>query len=104
MDKSKQLDNLVADVEALLGRLPNDGNPESAAFRDRVDQVILDTWTAVAHARAERRQRVNALLKSFDDGIRVQPWLVIAAAAAIAGLGCFAIGGVVNSRRARRCP
>ena len=48
MNKSKRLDQLVASVENLLARLPDNLHPEIAALRERVDAEILDAWTTIS--------------------------------------------------------
>jgi hypothetical protein len=48
MNKSEKLDQLVSEVEAIFARLPDTLDPRIAALRDKVDDAIVETWTAVA--------------------------------------------------------
>lgn len=59
MDKSKRLDELVGGVEQLLARLPDGGNPDCAALRDKVDAEILAAWTAISREAARRRELIS---------------------------------------------
>jgi ElaB/YqjD/DUF883 family membrane-anchored ribosome-binding protein len=92
MDKSRELDRLVSRVEDLLTRLPDDRNPQIADLYDRVDRVILDTWTAVARERAQSRSSMSSIESALDDYVRRRRWSVIGAAALIAGTAGFLAG------------
>jgi hypothetical protein len=60
MTRSKQLDELVSNVEALLARLPDNLTPEVAELRDKVDTAIFEAWTAIA---SEGRETLNRALR-----------------------------------------
>jgi hypothetical protein len=44
VNKSQELDRLVARVEELLARLPQEPSPEISALRTKVDGAILSAW------------------------------------------------------------
>jgi hypothetical protein len=48
MTRSKQLDELVSSVEALLAQLPDELGPELGELRDKVDAGIFEAWTCIA--------------------------------------------------------
>jgi hypothetical protein len=63
VNKSRELDRLVEQLEDLLARLPEDPSPEISALREKVDRTILATWLGLgaepaqgaAHIRHHRR-------------------------------------------------
>jgi ElaB/YqjD/DUF883 family membrane-anchored ribosome-binding protein len=87
MTKSEKLDQLVSEVEAIFARLPDTLDPRIAALRDKVDDAIVETWTAVAGERQEAATSADGLLKHVNGCLRSHPWVVLSAALAIAALG-----------------
>jgi ElaB/YqjD/DUF883 family membrane-anchored ribosome-binding protein len=87
MNKSDELDRLVGEVEAIFARLPDSLDPRIAALRDKVDDAIVETWTAVAGGRPEAGTSADGLLKQVNDCLRSHPWVFLSAAIAIAAIG-----------------
>lgn len=98
MNKSKQLDELVTEIEALLARLPDNSDPGFAALRERVDNTILDTWTAVTRDKAEAAARAEELIISLTDCIHSRPWLIIAATAVLSISASFFVGRTTRAK------
>ena len=87
MNKSEKLDQLVSEVEAIFARLPDSLDPRIAALRDKVDDAIVETWTAVAGERPEAGTSADGLLKHVNGCLRSHPWAVLSAAIVIAAIG-----------------
>ena len=85
MNKSRELDQLVSKVEALLARLPDNPQPEIAALRNQVDNAIFETWTAVARERAAAKAAAADLIDSVNDYVRAHPWLIVGGTFLLAG-------------------
>jgi ElaB/YqjD/DUF883 family membrane-anchored ribosome-binding protein len=98
MNKSMQLDELVTEVEELLARLPDSSDPGIAALRERVDNTILDTWTAVTRDKAEAAASAEELINSLADYIHSHPWLIIAATAVLSISASFFVGRTTRAK------
>ncbi|GAC1495981.1 MAG: hypothetical protein NVS1B6_00640 [Steroidobacteraceae bacterium] len=85
MTKSEKLDQLVSRVEAIFARLRDEPDPRIAALREKVDDVIVETWTAVAREPLEAAMSAENPLKRANACLRSHAWVLIAA---------FAIGAL----------
>ncbi len=95
MTKSEKLDQLVGRVEAIFARLRDEPDPRIAALRDKVDDVIVETWTAVAGEPLEAAMSAEKLLKRANACLRSHAWVLIAACA-IGALGTLIIRPPLN--------
>jgi uncharacterized membrane protein YccC len=77
MTRSKQLDELVSSVEALLAQLPQEISPELSELRDKVDAGIFEAWTSIA---AEGRAKLNSAARRSA----VHIWITVGLAALLA--------------------
>ncbi|HEV7614284.1 MAG TPA: hypothetical protein VGO37_20580 [Steroidobacteraceae bacterium] len=102
MNKSEKLDELVTEVEELLARLPDSSDPEIAALRERVDNTILDTWTAVTRDRAEAAASAEDLIYSLNGYIHAHPWLMMAATAVLSISASFFVGRISRADSTRQ--
>lgn len=101
MNKSKKLDQLVTEAEELFARLPDISDPGIAVLRDRLDNTILDTWTAITHDRGEAEGSTDELNKSLNDYFHAYPWLVMAATAMLSISASLFVGRIVRAQRIR---
>lgn len=95
MNKSRELDRLVAEVDQLLARLPEDQTFETDALREKVDHAILAAWLALgsedAHATARMHQQrriaviaaavligiaTTTLVRRVRTGLRTRPTMI----------------------------
>ena len=100
MNKSTELDGLVASIEALLERLPDSVDPVITQLRDRVDETIFDTWTATARQSVQTRN-VEEVVESIDTFFTRYPLVACGAAVMIAGSASYIVGRSIRSQAAR---
>jgi ElaB/YqjD/DUF883 family membrane-anchored ribosome-binding protein len=87
MNKSEKLDELVSEVEAIFARLPNSPDPRIAALRNKVDDAIVETWTAVAGERPEAETSAGGLLMHVRGCLRSHAWVALSAVVVVAAIG-----------------
>lgn len=101
MNKSEKLDELVTELEELLARLPDSSDPGIAALRERVDNTILDTWTAVTRDRAEAAASAEELIDTLNGYIHAHPWLTMAVTAVLSISASFLVGRSTRAEKTR---
>lgn len=92
--RRQEVDNLIADVQDLLGRVSHLADPEVALLRARVEQGIAITKQTLADGSARVQRNARHALSAGDSYVRDQPWQAVGIAAA-AGL----VLGFVVARR-----
>ena len=83
--RGREVNNLIADVQDLLGRVGHLADPEIASLRTRVEHGIAVTKQTLADGSARVQQSARQALSAGDGYVRDQPWQSVGIAAA-AGL------------------
>jgi len=91
---SKEVANLIADVQDLLSRLAHVADPEIARLRTKVERGLAGAKTALADGAGHLKRQANSAMQAGDSYVRTQPWQAVGIAAA-AGL----VVGVLVARR-----
>ena len=90
MDKAGKLDRLVRETEELLERIAEERSPQIQRARDRLQESLQDTKSAIAAEadkdrgngnganRPEGRLKVRDVAFSLNDYVRSYPWLALA--------------------------
>lgn len=99
MSNTQSLDNLTTDVEELLGKLGSDPRPEIRDLRERLNQTIAKTKSAVAQAASQAGDTLKDYAVSVDDYVHDSPWVAIGTAAATAAALGFVAGTLFASNR-----
>lgn len=92
--RRQEVNNLIADVQDLLGRVGHLADPELALLRTRVEHGIAVTKQTLADGSARAQRSARHALDAGDGYLRDQPWQAVGIAAA-AGL----IVGFLVARR-----
>lgn len=92
--RRQEVDNLIADVQDLLGRVGHLADPEVALLRARVEQGIAITKQTLTDGSARVQRNARHALSAGDSYVRDQPWQAVGIAA-VAGL----VLGFVVARR-----
>lgn len=90
----KEVANLMADVQDLLGQLAHVADPEIARLRAKVERGLAGAKTALADGAGHVKRHATNAMKAGDSYVRDQPWQAVGIAAA-AGL----VVGVLVARR-----
>jgi ElaB/YqjD/DUF883 family membrane-anchored ribosome-binding protein len=100
MSDPAELQDLTAQAEELLGKLGNIHTPDAQALRDRVNQALVRTRSALSAAGESTADAVKNALVSADDYVHENPWIAIGVVAGIAGAVGF-IAGIAAAPKTR---
>jgi len=89
-----ELQNLIADVEDLIGRISNLKDADVARVRNKVEQALFSAKASIASGTDNVRQQARRVASTADDYVRESPWQALGLAA-IAGV---AVGFLVARR------
>jgi ElaB/YqjD/DUF883 family membrane-anchored ribosome-binding protein len=95
MNTAGKLTRLVRDTEELLDQLADESAPQIQLVRERLQESLEQTKSAIAHerngsgsgnghARAEGRVKVRDIAGSLNDYVRRYPWLALATGVLVA--------------------
>src|ERR1700674_1772044 len=90
----QEVNNLVADVQDLLGRVAHLADPEIARLRLKVEGAIVTAKKAIGEGADQVTRQAKARIKASDRYVREKPWQAIS----IAALAGLAIGFLVSRR------
>jgi ElaB/YqjD/DUF883 family membrane-anchored ribosome-binding protein len=80
-----ELEQLIADVEALIDRLGDPKDPATAQLCSRVAEAVARARRAVNERAAQVQRQTREALEAGDAYVRTQPWESVGVAA-VAGL------------------
>jgi ElaB/YqjD/DUF883 family membrane-anchored ribosome-binding protein len=92
MDQDNKLNQLIEDVQELLGKLGSIDNPQIRTLRDRVDTAIEETKGALAEKAGEAKIQLRDVATSLNNYVGDYPWLAVGTAALVAGTIGFLTG------------
>ena len=81
-----ELNRIVAQAEALLLSLGEEGGDAAAAVRDRVSETLLQAKARLAASAAEATEVAESLAEKTDTYVRRNPWQSVAIAALLGGV------------------
>jgi len=91
---ASEIQNLIADVEDLIGRISNLKDADVARVRTKVEQALASAKESIATGTDTVRQQARRVASTADDYVHESPWQALGIAA-IAGV---AIGFLVTRR------
>jgi ElaB/YqjD/DUF883 family membrane-anchored ribosome-binding protein len=91
---ASEVQNLIADVEDLIGRIGNLKDADVARVRGKVERALASAKESISSGTDNVRQQARRVASTADDYVRESPWQALGIAA-IAGL---AIGFLVTRR------
>jgi len=100
MDNTNELQDLTGQAEELLGKLGNIQTPDVQALRDRLNQALAKTKSAVSAATDSATDAVKNALVSADDYVHENPWIAIGVVAGFAGAVGF-LAGLATAPKSR---
>jgi ElaB/YqjD/DUF883 family membrane-anchored ribosome-binding protein len=80
-----EVEQLIADVEALIDRLGDPKDPATAQLCTRVAEAVARARLAVSERAAQVQRQTRDALQAGDAYVRTQPWESVGVAA-VAGL------------------
>ena len=81
----QEVNDLMADVQDLLGRVAHVADPDIARLRKKVEGALANAKTALSDGRDSVRRQAREAVQAGDSYVREQPWQAVGIAAA-AGL------------------
>jgi ElaB/YqjD/DUF883 family membrane-anchored ribosome-binding protein len=81
----QEVNNLIADVQDLLGRLSHVADPEIARLRAKVSQGVAAAQKTLSDGTAHVQRHAKRAISAGDGYVRDQPWQAVGIAA-VAGL------------------
>jgi ElaB/YqjD/DUF883 family membrane-anchored ribosome-binding protein len=92
MSTSGKLDKLMRETEELLERIAEERAPQITRLRDRLQESLEQTKSAIAEQRdngnasdrPEAQMKVRDLAGSLNDYVRTYPWLALATGVLVA--------------------
>ncbi len=81
----QEVNNLIADVQDLLGRLSHIADPEIAQLRAKVTEAVAAAKKTLSEGTDQVQRQAKKAITAGDGYVRDQPWQAIGIAAA-AGL------------------
>jgi ElaB/YqjD/DUF883 family membrane-anchored ribosome-binding protein len=81
----QEVQDLMADVQDLLGRVAHVADPEVARLRMKVEAGVATAKQAIGEGADQIRKTAGEAMKAGDDYVRDRPWQAVGVAAA-AGL------------------
>jgi len=91
---AQEVNNLIADVEDLVGRVGNAADPEIARLRAKVEKAIAAARQSLADGADQVQQKTREALDAGNQYVREQPWQAIGIAAVVG----LAMGFLVSRR------
>lgn len=91
---SGEIQNLIRDVEDLIGRVADIKDPDIARLRDKVEGALAGAKDAIGMGTQSVRRRVREAVGTTDDLVRDNPWGAVGTAALIG----LAVGFLVSRR------
>jgi ElaB/YqjD/DUF883 family membrane-anchored ribosome-binding protein len=91
---ASEIQNLIADVEDLIGRISNLKDADVARVRNKVEQALASAKESIAAGTDTVRQQARRVASTADDYVRESPWQALG----IAALAGVAIGFLVTRR------
>jgi ElaB/YqjD/DUF883 family membrane-anchored ribosome-binding protein len=89
-----ELQNLIADVEDLIGRISNVKDADVARVRTKVEQALASAKDSIASGTDTVRQQARRVASTADDYVRESPWQALGLAALVG----VAVGFLVTRR------
>ena len=83
MNTANELNNLVADVEDLIGRVGDAADPELRRIRDNLKDSVAAAKQTVAESSGIARRQLTQWADRADKLVRVRPWQAAGIAAAV---------------------
>jgi ElaB/YqjD/DUF883 family membrane-anchored ribosome-binding protein len=90
----QEVNNLVADVQELLGRVAHVADPEIARLRVKVEAAIATAKKAIGEGADQVQRQAQVAMKASDRYVREKPWQAVG----IAALAGLAVGFLVSRR------
>jgi ElaB/YqjD/DUF883 family membrane-anchored ribosome-binding protein len=91
---ASELQNLIADVEDLIGRISNLKDADVARVRGKVEQALASAKETINSGTDSVRQQARRVASTTDGYVRENPWQALG----IAALVGVAIGFLVTRR------
>ena len=91
---SRELANLIADVEELAARLVDAADPEIARLRAQVERTVAAAKESLGNGSETLQRRARQVAGAADDYVRHQPWSTLGVVALVA----MAIGFIAARR------
>jgi len=91
---ASELQNLIADVEDLLGRISNLKDADVSRVRNRVEQALASAKESISSGTDSVRAQARRVASSADGYVRESPWQALG----IAALAGLAVGFLVARR------
>jgi ElaB/YqjD/DUF883 family membrane-anchored ribosome-binding protein len=88
----QEVQDLMADVHDLLGRVAHVADPEIARLRTKVEAGLATAKTAIGEGADQIRKTASDAMASGDDYVRDRPWQAVGVAAAAGLLVGFLVG------------
>jgi len=95
--KVREVPNLSADVQNLLGRVAHVADPEIARLRARIERGLATAKKTITDGTDRVQRQAKDMLTTGDDYVRDRPWQAVGVAAAV---GLF-LGFLVARRSSR---
>lgn len=93
--KGTEMNNILSDVEDLLGHLAGMKDPEIEKMRAKLGAKLASARETVSEQAENIRERARAAVSGADDYVRESPWQALGVAALVGA----AVGYLVASRR-----
>ena len=90
----QEVNDLLADVQDLLGRVAHVADPEIARLRLKVEGAIATAKKAIGDGADQVQRQAQEAMNASDRYVREQPWQAIG----IAALAGLAVGFLVSRR------
>ena len=71
---ASEMQNLIADVEDLIGRISNLKDADVARVRNKVEQALASAKESIAAGTDTVRQQARRVASTADDYVRESPW------------------------------
>lgn len=88
----QEVQDLMADVQDLLGRVAHVADPEVARMRAKVEAGLATAKNAIGEGADQIRKTAGDAMASGDDYVRDRPWQAVGVAAAAGLLVGFMVG------------
>jgi ElaB/YqjD/DUF883 family membrane-anchored ribosome-binding protein len=88
----QEVQDLMADVQDLLGQVAHVADPEVARLRAKVEAGVATARQAIGEGADQIRKTAGEAMKAGDDYVRDRPWQSVAVAAAAGLLVGFFVG------------
>lgn len=79
----QEVNNLIADVQDLIGRLSSSADPEIARIRAKIERTIDTTKKAVADGASQVQKQAQDAMNAGDRYVRSSPWQAVGIASVV---------------------